>query len=807
MINIKYAILLFTILLNFVIKAQLKITVKDKYGNPIPEVTVYSDKPYFKSETDQNGIIEIPAIEFEQIVFYKLDFKTQKISSKDFKNNAFLITLNPSVLEIGEMVVSATKWNQSSSELSSKITTIKAKDIALQNPQTAADLLANSGEVFIQKSQQGGGSPMIRGFATNRLLYVVDGVRMNSAIFRAGNIQNVISIDALAIESAEVLFGPGSVIYGSDAIGGVMNFRTLNPKFSKTGKPLTKANALMRYSSANNEKTGHFDVMVGWKKWAILTSVSANDFSDLRMGSHGPDEYLRTFYVQRQDSIDRVVMNSNPLIQNPTAYSQVNLMQKVSYTPNKNWQIDYGFHYSESSEYARYDRLIELTSSGLPRSAVWNYGPQKWMMNNLTINHHKENKIYNEMSIRLAQQYFEESRIDRNFSGGNKNRLRTQLEKVDAYSINVDFEKAIKNHKLYYGIEGVFNKVGSFGTAINIATGDSIPVADRYPASTWLSYGAYFTYQANISKLISFQAGVRYNQFQLQSDFTRILEFYPFDFSEAKLNKGATTGSAGIVIRPSEKLKISLVGSTGFRAPNVDDIGKIFDFGPNEVVVPNKDLSAEYAYNGELSISKIFGEWLKLDATGYYTYLDNSMVRRAFQVNGADSILFDDVQSKVYAIQNAAFATVFGFHAGFELRLPSGFSLLSQYNFQNGVEEMNDGNDSRSRHAAPAFGVTRLTYTNEKVTLQLYAMYSAGLNFDELNEEEKLKPAIYAIDENGNPYSPAWYTLNLKTIFKLTDNFSVSAGLENILDKRYKTYSSGLVAPGRNFVLSLKGSF
>jgi hemoglobin/transferrin/lactoferrin receptor protein len=161
----------------------------------------------------------------------------------------------------------------------------------------------------------------------------------------------------------------------------------------------------------------------------------------------------------------------------------------------------------------------------------------------------------------------------------------------------------------------------------------------------------------------------------------------------------------------------------------------------------------------------------------------------------------------VYAIQNAAFATIFGFHAGFELRLPSGFSLLSQYNFKNGVEEMNDGIDSRSRHAAPAFGVTRLTYTNEKVTLQLYAMYSAGLDFDELNEEEKLKPAIYAIDENGNPYSPSWYTLNLKTMFKLTDNFSVSAGLENILDKRYKTYSSGLVAPGRNFVLSLKGSF
>lgn len=805
--KLKYTFLLLSLLSARMIQAQQRVTVRDKFGKPVPEATVYSDKPYFKSETDQNGFVELPAIEFEQIVFYKMDFKTQKISSQGLKISNYLITLQPSVLEIGEMVVSATKWNQSSSDLSSKISTIKAKDIALQNPQTAADLLANSGEVFIQKSQQGGGSPMIRGFATNRLLYVVDGVRMNSAIFRAGNIQNVISIDAFAIESAEVLFGPGSVIYGSDAIGGIMNFRTMTPKFSKSEKPITKANALMRYSSANNEKTGHFDVMVGWKKWAMLTSVSANDFSDLRMGSHGPKEYLRTFYVERQDSVDRVVENSNPLLQKPTAYSQVNLMQKVSFTPNENWQIDYGFHYSETSEYSRYDRLIELTSSGLPRSAVWNYGPQKWMMNNLTINHHKANKFYNEMSIRLAQQYFEESRIDRNFSGGNKNRLRTQLEKVDAYSLNVDFEKAIKNHKLYYGIEGVFNKVGSFGSALNIKTGDSIPVADRYPASTWLSYGAYFTYQANISKLISVQAGVRYNQFQLNSDFTRILEFYPFDFTEAKLNKGATTGSAGIVIRPSEKLKISLVGSTGFRAPNVDDIGKIFDFGPSEIVVPNKNLSAEYAYNGELSISKIFGEYLKIDATGYYTYLDNAMVRRAFQVNGADSILFDGVQSKVYAIQNAAYATIFGFHAGLELRLPSGFSLLSQYNFQNGVEEMNDGIESRSRHAAPAFGVTRLTYKNEKVTLQLYAMYSAGLNFDELNEEEKLKPAIYAIDENGNPYSPSWYTLNLKTMFKLTENFSVSAGLENILDRRYKTYSSGLVAPGRNFVLSIRGSF
>ena len=112
------------------------------------------------------------------------------------------------------------------------------QDVQFQNPQTTADLLSNSGEVFIQKSQQGGGSPMIRGFATNRVLIAVDEVRMNNAIFRSGNLQNVISIDPFAVENTEVLFGPGSVIYGSDAIGGVMSFTTLAPKFSDSSKVL-----------------------------------------------------------------------------------------------------------------------------------------------------------------------------------------------------------------------------------------------------------------------------------------------------------------------------------------------------------------------------------------------------------------------------------------------------------------------------------------------------------------------------------------------------------------------------------------
>ena len=136
-------------------------------------------------------------------------------------------------VNLEEVVVAVSRWHQNIYSEPVKVTRLGFDEMNSYNPQTSADLLNLSGEVFVQKSQYGGGSPMIRGFATNRLLYSVDGVRMNTAIFRSGNIQNVISLDPFAISSTEVLFGPGAVSYGSDAIGGVMVFSTLSPQLSQ----------------------------------------------------------------------------------------------------------------------------------------------------------------------------------------------------------------------------------------------------------------------------------------------------------------------------------------------------------------------------------------------------------------------------------------------------------------------------------------------------------------------------------------------------------------------------------------------
>ncbi len=782
-------------------RSQTMTITNEATGEPIEIVFLLSENPRVYASTNNAGQVDISAFkDSEEIAFRALGYKTVIKSYNSLSSSSFALAMTPSVFDLDGVVVSATRWNQTSQNVPSKVITITPENVVLQNPQTAADLLGISGKVFIQKSQQGGGSPMIRGFATNRLLYTVDGVRMNTAIFRGGNLQNVINIDPFATESTEVLFGSGSVIYGSDAIGGVMSFQTLTPQFSLTESPLIKGKAVTRYSSANREQTGHLDVNVGWKKWAMVTSFSSWDFDDLRQGSHGPDDYVKNVYAQRQDSVDVVITQQDPLLQIPSAYSQINLMQKVRFSPNENWDLQYGFHYSTTSQYGRYDRHNRFRNGTL-RYGEWNYGPQQWMMNNINIKHMGNNTLYDQLTIRLAQQSFEESRIDRLLNEKERNITK---ENVQAYSLNLDLVKSTSSkNTLYYGIEYVLNDIDSRGSLTDIEIGLKEIGPSVYPNSKWKSMAIYLNDEYKISDRTTLQGGLRYNQYKLDADFNNNLEFYPFPFTNANINDGALTGSFGGVYRPGDRWLIKANFSTAFRSPNVDDIGKVFDSEPGAVTVPNPDLKAEYAYNLDLGVAKVISDVVKIDLTGYYTLLSNALVRRNFQLNGLDSILYDGEMSQVQAIQNAAKANVYGVQAGIEVKLKQGLMFMSDLNYQIGEEELDDGTTSASRHAAPFFGVTRVRYSHDDLVLELNAMYQSERSFADLAEEERGKDEIYAKDINGNNFAPAWYTLNLKSSYRLTDNLRMSGGIENLTDQRYRPYSSGISGAGRNFVLSL----
>ena len=211
-------ILLSVVSLNHVIGQE--ITIVDKLTQQhIPGAKIYSINPKVQRLADVDGRFQLEDfVGCDTIYIYYSNYKIEVFAYSELKKVRG-VELTDDLLPISAMVITANRWEQDKAKIPNRITRIDLKNLELISPQTAADLLESSGYVFVQKSQFAGGSPQLRGFGTNRIMIVVDGVRMNNAIFRSGNLQNVISIDANSLESTEILFGPGSVMYGSDAIG------------------------------------------------------------------------------------------------------------------------------------------------------------------------------------------------------------------------------------------------------------------------------------------------------------------------------------------------------------------------------------------------------------------------------------------------------------------------------------------------------------------------------------------------------------------------------------------------------------
>jgi hemoglobin/transferrin/lactoferrin receptor protein len=795
-------ILYLWLILIFALPANAQVlTIKDKVtGQPLELARIHSQHPPASAITNAHGCADISEFkEADSISIRLIGYKPSVHSYLALETMGFELLLEQSPLLTEGVVISATRWRQEIGDVPARISSIRPEQITLQNPQTSADMLNSTGQVFMQKSQLGGGSPMIRGFAANRVLITADGVRMNTAIFRSGNLQNVLSLDPFTVDRTEVVFGPGSVIYGSDAIGGVMSFYMLSPRLSSSDGPLFTGNFGFRSSSANLERTGHLDVSAGLEKWGFATSVTFADYDDLKMGSHGPDDYLRPHYVTTINGRDGTAVNPDPRKQVPSGFHQLNLMQKVRFKPNNRWDFNHGFHYSATSDYPRYDRLLRYRDDDL-RSAEWYYGPQVWMMNAFSVSNSGLCVWHDSLHATLAHQFFKESRHHRDFGETAKYR---RTETVTAFSANLDFQKSwTGRHRLFYGVELVLNKVGSTGEDEDVLTRETKPGPTRYPdGATWNSYAGYLSYAHKPNSKLALQSGLRYTAITLDAEFDTT--FYPFPFTDADIKTGALNGSLGMVFKPEQSLQIKMNLSTGFRAPNVDDVGKVFDSEPGAVVVPNPDLDPEHAYNVELGVSKMFREKVLVDLSGYYTLLDNALVRRDYTLNGKDSIYYDGQLSRAQAIQNAAQAHVHGIQAGVEIKLPYGMEVLSRFNYQKGEEELDDGSTAPLRHAAPWFGDIHLTCSRHRFRADLCGIFNGEIAHDDLAAQERGKVYMYALDGNGNPYSPGWYTLNFKAWCRLTNLLKLGVGAENITDQRYRPYSSGLTAPGRNFIASL----
>jgi hemoglobin/transferrin/lactoferrin receptor protein len=754
--------------------------------------------------TNSKGVADLSAFsDSDQLTVRHLSYKEVATTKVQLAADGYVLYLDERVVNLNELVFSANKAEEMRNDLANKIEVVDKRTIAFNNPQTSGDLLAQTGNVFVQSSQMGGSSPVLRGFEASRVLLVVDGVRMNNAIYRSGHLQNVITLDPAALDRVEVLFGPGSVMYGSDALGGVMHFYTRKPEFSGNGQALVTGNGLLRYSSANNERTGAATVNFGLKKWAFLTSLSYKDLGDLRAGSVRSDEFpefgKRTFYVQRIGNKDSVFKNSDVSLQRGSGYTQYDLMQKVAFRPSERALYTLNVQYSNSSDVPRYDRLTD-TRNGLPRFAEWYYGPQTRLLGALRGEWQREKGLFDRAAVTAAYQYISEDRVTRDFNRP----LRTSREEtVQVYSLNADLQKTWKNrYELRYGAEFTYNDVGSVAYNTNVTTGAQTPASTRYPdgGSQQLNAALYATHNWEISEQLIFSQGIRLSHVRLDASF-QDKTFYKFPFDKAEQRNTALNGQLGLVWKPDRTWRIAINTASGFRSLNVDDLGKVFDTNTaaKTVVVPNPDLKPEYTYNGELTVSKTLFEHLTIEATGFYTLFRQAIAVRNAQFNGQDFIMYDGVLSRVQANINANSAYVAGFQLNMQAQLSNVFSLQSNLTYTKGqVTSDNVPLD----HIPPMFGQTILRANVKKWRSEFFVRYSGAKKLADYSPsgEDNLQ---YATTQG----MLSWYTLNLRTAYAVHKNLQLQLALENLLDTHYRVFASGISAPGRNLVIAVRGNF
>ena len=763
--------------------------------------------------TDINGNAELKGYtEGDVLKVFAPGYQTQYISYSTLSEMGNTVYLTTKSYSTDEIIISADKFAEKMKDIPSQITVINSRDIRNYNTQTTGDLLERTGNVFLQKSQQEGGSPVLRGFEASRVLIVIDGVRMNNAIYRAGHLQNVLRIDQSILERSEILFGPGSLIYGSDALGGVMTFYTKDPVFSYNSKPFTYTNAYTRYSSANQEKTGHIDFNLGFRNIAFLTSISYSDFGDLVMGGNSDPtanpNWRHLYTIARYGSRDTLIPNEDINKQDPSRYSQYDILEKIVFRQNDKIKHTLNFQFSNTSNVPRYDRLNTLAnptpSTPLAyTNAEWYYGPEKRLLGSYNLNLKNENTFYDNANLILAYQNIEESRHNR---GWNKSNVTHRTEKVNVFSLDFDLQKKIKTNELRYGIEATYNDVNSSAYNTNINTWVETAASTRYPdgGSNMKSLAGYISHSWEINEKFVLADGLRLSYTTLDATFSDTT-FYKFPFTEASQKNASITGRLGLVYMPTSEWRFYLNASTGFRAPNVDDLSKIFETvkgtatSIGTVIVPNPDLKPEYTYTGEFGASKSFFNSIYIGGSIYGTYYQNAIITAPFKYNGMDTIMYDGYPALVSANRNADKGSyIFGTSLNLSADLTDYLSLTSTLNITYG-RIITDSTNQPLDHIPPVFGKTSLQLKLDKFRSEFWVAYNGWKHVWDYSTsgEDNFVDATPA-------GMPSWYTLNLNAQYQITNYLSITAALENILDKNYRVFSSGINAPGRNFILTLR---
>ncbi len=653
---------------------------------------------------------------------------------------------------IDNIVVIASKKKQSIENLSTAVSVVTKAEILEKNITLLPDLLREEAGVYIQQTTPGQGIPIIRGLKGSENIHLIDGMRLNTAFFRNSPNQYLALVDPFMTEQIEIIRGPASVLYGGDALGGVLNVITYSPDFS--GSQWQKQGELFfSYDSADEKTLSHLAFDTGNEKIATTIGLSYQDIGTRTIG--GGSEVPFTSYTSRA----------------------FNNKWVINLSEDKNIKLD--IQYLTQPATPRVDDLVVGYGQSEPDSSLFLFTPNQRQFVHLSYADSVAARAYDHASYDIAWQLIKDHRIKSAF---DSDALSKEQNESSLFSIQSSFDKQIgNNHEVVYGFDYYYDTINSAKQNINDGI---ITINDpRFPDDSTMRHLGFFADATKHFENQDVTFGLRYSDYQIDLNSPDVVSDI--------LNLEDLTWHAGWLYHIDNSNKLFANLGRGFRPPNIFDLGQVGERPGNRFNIINTNIKPETVHTLDIGW-KHFGSTWFIDVALFYSKYND-------KITSVETGDLTDLGQFVVQSQNINDVNLYGLESNIKYRFVDGSEFKAVLNYTWGEEKSNDFIEAADR-IPPLNGFIGYSKPiNDKWTINPKIIYASTQ--DRLSARDIRDPRIHPNGTGG------FVTYNVYANWKPSGTINVRLGFENLFDKKYREHGSGLEGAGRNFHASINYLF
>jgi len=652
--------------------------------------------------------------------------------------------------ELPEVIVTATRSENTKAKVPALVKTLSNKQMEERQVRTFPEALRETPGVSVQKTANGQGSPFIRGFTGFRTLMLVDGIRFNNSTFRDGPNQYWSLIDPLGIDRLEVIPSQGSVLYGSDAIGGTVNAFTKDSGFlsEAEGGFFTHGLASYRWSSAEHSHVEHVEASIGQgQKWGLRIGGTISQFGD--------------------------VVDGDGYRQPKTGYDQWAFDVRLDVALDKKWQLTAVHQQSRQNDVWRTHATVsgvsyEGTQIGTDRVRLFD---QERSLSYVRLAGKDLHGIIDAASLTISLQTAGEEQL--RVSNTNVK----SLNDVDLSTLGADlqFESSSPIGRLVYGVDFYHDWVES-DASDNPFQG---AVADD---ASYDLLGIFIQDQIDVGERLHFILGGRYTH--VRADLGKFRD--PRSGAQQSYSDewDNFSGSARFMVDLDDQDRYQLFGgiSQSFRAPNLSDLSRSDIALSGQAETPSPGLNPETYLTYEIGL-KAQTESITASLSYFYTQIDDLIVRRPTgRVIGANAEVTKANGGSGY-MQGVEFAA--------NWQIDPHWSVFGHVSWVEGEADQFIGVSTNTRReplgkVAPliGYGGVRWQSTSKRLWTELVCLtYGEAARMNVADQQDNQR-----IPANG---TPSFFLLSLRGGYQVNDNLILNAGIENLLNENYRYHGSG----------------